>query len=98
MTMKFIAHVALMLGVLLVMVSLDAVPDPPAVQPHLVHVNPPASAELDASSSPAPVDNRPVFPESSLSRFRSAEAVPLHRSGDVIALAGYAADPSPPLL
>jgi hypothetical protein len=97
--MKALFYMALVLGAVLVATAVDAVPDPPAVKPAVVSVH--AITELGGVLSKSecfPCDTSAVLPPLPLRRFDPAEGGKLRRPGDVIALTGYAADPSPPLV
>ena len=97
--MKSISQVALVLSVLMVAATIDAVPDPPAVAPHTVGLKVcclrafagdfrerPLTGDL-TSNSHAPIHGVSL-----------ADATEPKRSSDWITLAGYAADSSPPAL
>ena len=89
--MKFFWCTAWVLGALLLIVSLDTVPDPPAVNPDTVR------ADLD-SLGPQYVDLDTAVAGSNLNvRFQepSHDRGPHHPS-DSIVLTGRATDPSPP--
>ena len=97
--MRALFYLALVLGALLVATAVDAVPDPPAVKPAVVSVR--ALTELGGvlpKSECFRGDTCAVLPPLPLCRFDPAETGKLRRPGDVIALTGYAADPSPPLV
>jgi hypothetical protein len=97
--MKVLFYIALVLGALLVITAVDAVPDPPAVKPAVVSVR--ALTELGGvlpKSECFRGDTCAVLQPLPLRRFDPAEGGKLRRPGDVIALTGYAADPSPPLV
>jgi len=89
--MKLFWCTALVLGALLLIVSLDAVPDPPAVNPHTV------SVELDSLAPQRPDLNTAVACPQLNVRFieSSPDEGPNHPS-DSILLTGRATDPSPP--
>ena len=90
---------ALVLGALLVVTAVDAVPDPPAVKPAVVSVR--ALTEFGGVLPKGECfrgDTCAVLQLLPLRRFDPAEGGKLRRPGDVIALTGYAADPSPPLV
>jgi hypothetical protein len=89
--MRFFRCTAWVLGALLLIVSLDTVPDPPAVNPHTV------SVELD-SLTPQHLGVVTVIACSQLNvRFLDSwnDEGPNHPS-DSILLTGRATDPSPP--
>jgi len=89
--MKFFWCTAWVLGALLLIVSLDTVPDPPAVNPHTV------SVELD-SLGPQGLDFDTAVACSQINvRFlESWHDQGPHHPSDSILLTGRAADPSPP--
>jgi hypothetical protein len=96
--MKALFYMALVLGALLVVTAVDVVPDPPAVKPAVVSLR--ALTELGGvlpKSECFRGDTCAVLQLLPLRRFDPAEGGKLRRPGDVIALTGYAADPSPPL-
>jgi hypothetical protein len=97
--MKSLVYIALVLSVLMVAASVDAVPDPPAVNPHssdlkivgLVDV-PDASPELRLPGvSPCLALFLP------LRQIDFVEAVKSSRPSDQIARVSAAGDPSPPV-
>ena len=97
--MKALFYMALVLGALLVVTAVDAVPDPPAIKPVVVSVR--ALTELGGvlpKSECFRGDTCAVLPPLPLRRFDPAETGKLRRPSDMIALTGYAADPSPPLV
>jgi hypothetical protein len=97
--MKALSYMALVLGAVLVATAVDTVPDPPAVKPAVVSVR--AIIEFGAvlpKSECLGGDTCAVLPPLFLRHFDPAEAGKPRRPGDVIALTGYAADPSPPLV
>ena len=89
--MKFFWYSAWVLGALLLIVSLDAVPDPPAVNPHTVSVDLHSVGLdcLDLDTTAAQFHPDPHRLES------LRDQGPKHPS-DSILLTGRAADPSPP--
>lgn len=97
--MKSLAYVALVLSVLMVAASVDAIPDPPAVNPHSLDLKivgllemPDATPELRLSGvSPCLA----LFPP--VRRVDFIETVKLSRPSDQIARLNTAGDPSPPL-
>jgi hypothetical protein len=95
--MKSLAYIALVLSVLMVAASMDAIPDPPAVNPHsldlkIVGMLPDASPELRLYGvSPCLALFLPVR------RVDFIEAVKLSRPSDQIARVSTAGDPSPPV-
>jgi hypothetical protein len=97
--MKSLAYIALVLSVLMVAASVDAVPDPPAVNPHnwdlkivgMLEV-PDASPELRLNGpSPSLALSLPVR------RVDFIEAATSSRPSDQIARVSAAGDPSPPV-
>ena len=97
--MKSLAYIALVLSVLMVTASVDAVPDPPAVNPHSSEFKiagllavPDASPELRLYGvSPCLAVFLPVR------RVDFIETVTSSRPSDQIARASAAGDPSPPV-
>ena len=89
--MRFFRCTAWVLGAFLLIVSLDTVPDPPAVNPHTVCVDldslGPQHLELDTAVAGSNLNAR--FQE------QSHDQGPHHPS-DSILMTGRAADPSPP--
>jgi hypothetical protein len=85
---------------MLMIVSLDAVPDPPAVNPHTIEVKSPCVAECLAGFFPRTLN--PACSRGSCdqaSRFIAfARDYEPNRPSDWIVLTGQAADPSPPVL
>lgn len=98
--MKLLVYIALVLGPLLVAASLDAIPDPPAVNPHAVEVRTSTLCQFQ----PAFDEQRFqcgaffVFPHHAFRRIDFAGATEPIRSGDDVALLRSAGDPSPPAL
>lgn len=96
--MKLLVHIALVLGPLLVAASLDAIPDPPAVNPHTVDVRactlcqaPPASEEQRCQEKALSFASHHGFRCVDLSG--DPETI---RHCDDVALTRSAGDPSPP--
>jgi hypothetical protein len=97
--MKSLAYIALVLSVFMVAASVDAVPDPPAVNPH--------SSELKAAGLLAVPDASPELRLYGVSpclalflpvrRVDVIEAVTSSRPCDQIARVSAAGDPSPPV-
>src|SRR5258706_8806963 len=89
--MKVFRSTAWVLGALLLIVSLDTVPDPPAVNPHTVCVDldslGPQHLDLDTAIAGSNLNLRFLDP--------SHDRGPHHPS-DSILLTGRATDPSPP--
>jgi hypothetical protein len=97
--MKSLVYIALVLSVLMVAASLDAVPDPPAINPHSCGLKtvsfleaPDASPELRLHGLSASLA---LFLP--LRRFDFIEAVKATRPSDQIARVSMAGDPSPPI-
>ena len=97
--MKSLAYIALVLSVLMVAASVDAVPDPPAVNPHTLDLKivgllevPDVSPELRLYGPPSLALFLP------LRRVDFIETVQSSRPSDEIALVSAAGDPSPPLV
>ncbi|HEY6392773.1 MAG TPA: hypothetical protein VIX89_15950 [Bryobacteraceae bacterium] len=79
------------LGALLLIVSLDTVPDPPAVSPHTV------SVELDSlAPQRLNLDTAIARPQLNARLVESSQDEGPHHPGDSILLTGRATDPSPP--
>lgn len=96
--MKLLVYIALVLGPLLVAASLDAIPDPPAVNPHTVDVRastlcqaPPASEEQRCQDGALFFASHHVFRGVGLAG--KTETI---RYCDDVALTRSAGDPSPP--
>jgi hypothetical protein len=97
--MKSLLYIALLLSVLMVAASVDAVPDPPAVNPHSLDLKivgllevPDASPELRLYGvSPCLAFFLPVR------RVDFIETVKLSRPSDQITRVSAAGDPSPPV-
>jgi hypothetical protein len=98
--MKPISHIALVLCVFLVIASVDAIPDPPAVAPHSVDVKVSCLRDFAGSFREEPLtgDLASTSQHSPIHRLSPAIENEPKRSNDWIALAGYAADSSPPTL
>ena len=98
MRMKLIWCTIWVLSALLIAASLDATPDPPAVDPLKMVVKVPGPAEhvggLARERSSLHVMALPA-PFGVVGNIISQEPES-HRQGDVIVQAGFAADPSPP--
>ena len=98
--MKSLAYIALVLSVLMVTASVDAVPDPPAINPHSLDLKivgllevPDVSPELRLYG--VPPSFAPFLP---LLRVDFIETVKLSRPSDGITRVSAAGDPSPPVL
>jgi hypothetical protein len=98
--MKSISYLALVLSVLIVAASIDAVPDPPAVPPHTVNVK--ASCVRGFVSGfreyRLPCDLAGISSHVPIDRVSTADRTKPKRSNDWITLTAYAADSSPPVL
>jgi hypothetical protein len=97
--MKSLAYIALVLSVLMVAASVDAVPDPPAVNPHTLDLKivgllevPDVSPELRLYGVPPSLA---LFLP--LRRVDFIEAAMSNRPSDQIARMNTAGDPSPPV-
>jgi hypothetical protein len=88
------------LGALLVVASLDAIPDPPALDPHTVTVKVPAPSELaeNLGGHSENVSSLNAIAQSQTPGTVFIEATKPDCPSDVIAQTGQAADPSPPAL
>jgi hypothetical protein len=98
--MKSISHIALVLCVFLVIASVDAIPDPPAVAPHSVDVKVSCLRDFAGSFRDEPLTRDLAsnsHKNSPIHRLSPAIENEPKRSSDWIALAGYAADSSPPI-
>jgi len=98
--MNSISHIALVLCVFLVIASVDAIPDPPAVAPHSVDVKVSCLRDFAGSFREEPLtgDLTSNSHHSPIHRLSPATENAPKRSNDWIALAAYAADSSPPTL
>ncbi len=98
--MKTIGYMILALGALMVVASIDTIPDPPAVNPHTVDVK--ASCERDVAAGlreqDTICDSASISSHAAILRVNLRDAAAPHRPNDWIALSGHAADPSPPRL
>jgi hypothetical protein len=97
--MKSLVYIALVLSVLMVAASVDAVPDPPAVNPHSLDLKivgllevPDVSPELRLYGVPPCLAL--LLP---IRRVDFIETATLCRPGDEIARMSAAGDPSPPV-
>jgi len=97
--MKLISCIIWALAVLLVIVTLDTIPDPPAVSPDSATLKAACAQELPGSV----LEQRLVCAALSASSHRSSRSISLHseqkptRPSDWVVLTGQAADPSPPI-
>jgi hypothetical protein len=98
--MKSISYMVLVLSVLMVAASIDAVPDPPAVTPHTVNVKASCLREFVGGFREQRLvcESACISPHVPIHRVSLADATKPKRSSDWITLAGHAADPSPPVL
>src|SRR5271169_2566382 len=96
--MESISHIALILCVFLVIASVDAIPDPPAVTPHTVDVKVSCLRDFAGSFREEPLigDLACLSHHSPIHRLHPAEQAKPTRSSDCIASAGSVADSSPP--
>jgi hypothetical protein len=96
--MKSILYIVLVLLASLVATSVDAAPDPPAVNPHILDVKIaglrefPNAFNMQRLSCASPC----LAPHLPFRRVELTEMVTPNRPSDEISLAGHAADPSPP--
>src|SRR6266404_933986 len=97
--MKSISYAVLILSGL-VAASIDAVPDPPAVTSHTVNVKAPCLREFVGAFGEQRLtsDSACISPHAPIHLVSLPDATKPKRSSDWIALAGHAADPSPPIL
>ena len=92
---KLIGCMVWVLGLMLIVASLDAMPDPPALDPHASMAKAPivracsdcAQTSLVMLPARTQVDSRSFIPEDER-----------NRPGDYMARTGQAADPSPPAI
>ncbi len=98
--MKSICYMVLALGALILVASIDAVPDPPAVNPHSASVKAPCLREFAGGFREERVtcNSASISPHVPIRRARLTDAVDPNRPSAGIALTGHAADPSPPVL
>jgi hypothetical protein len=96
--MKSILYIVLVLVASLVAASVDAAPDPPAVNPHTLDFKIAGLREFpDAFDEQRLHCASPCLaPHLPLRRVDLTEIVKPNHPGDEIAMVGYAADPSPP--
>jgi hypothetical protein len=97
--MKSLAYIALVLSVLMVVSSVDAVPDPPAVNPHSLDLK--IVGLLDVPDASPDLRTHGVLPSLALipsfRRVDIIETLQSNRPSDQIARVSVAGDPSPPL-
>jgi hypothetical protein len=98
--MKFISHAAMVLCVFMVVSTIDAVPDPPAVAPHTVDVKVSCLRDFVGSLRDEPLTGGLACDSlhDPMHHVSPVEATERKLPSDWVALAGYAADSSPPLL
>jgi|SRR5579871_1387355 len=98
--MKFISYLVLVVCALVLAATLDAVPDPPAVAPHAVSAKASCLSEFVGAFREQRLtsDSAWTLPYAPLHGGSLADAARPKRSGDWIALAAYAGDPSPPVI
>jgi hypothetical protein len=98
--MKSISYMVLVLVVLMVAASIDAVPDPPAETPHTVNVKATCLRQFVSvfREQRLTCDSPCLSLHVPIHRVNPTDAAKPKRSSDWIALAVYAADPSPPVL
>jgi hypothetical protein len=89
--MKLLCYSAWVLSALLLVVSVDALPDPPAVNPHTVTVEL-HSVSLDCLN----LDSTAAYFHPHVRRLESSRDGGSHHPSDPILLTGRATDPSPP--
>jgi hypothetical protein len=89
--MKLLCYGAWVLSALLLIVSLDALPDPPAVNPHTVTVEL-HSVVLDSPN----LDTTAAYFHPHVRRLEPSRDRGAHHPSDSILITGRAADPSPP--
>jgi hypothetical protein len=95
--MKCVACTIWVLVGLMVMVSLDAVPDPPAVNAHTVNVTALICVKQGGSCEPrVDWDSHCTSLPRRVHCIRFTDPYEPNRPSDSIALTGHAADPSPP--
>ncbi|HTM13643.1 MAG TPA: hypothetical protein VL127_12045 [Bryobacteraceae bacterium] len=96
--MKSLVYIALVLSVLMVTASMDAVPDPPAVNPHSLDLKIVGLEVPDASPEQRLHGVVPCFAVFlPVRRFDFIETVQPTRPSDQIAWVSAAGDPSPPV-
>src|ERR1700730_18939144 len=88
------------LSTLLLIVSVDAAPDPPAVNPHTTEVKAPCLTEGPESLCPQTLSSAysGACSDPSLSFIAFARDCKPNRPSDWVVLTGQATDPSPPAL
>jgi hypothetical protein len=99
-TMKSFSLAVFALIVLTLAASIDNIPDPPAISPHSVDVQASCLREFTGvlrAQLPALYAIR-LSPRVPIHRVSPADPVKPKRSSDWIRLAGYASDPSPPVV
>ena len=98
--MKSISYLVFILSGLIVAASIDAVPDPPAVTSHTVNVKAPCLREVVVAFDEQRLtsDSACISSHVPIHLVGLLDAMKPKRSSDWIALAGHAADPSPPVI
>ena len=98
--MKSISYLVLILSGLMVAASIDAVPDPPAVRSDTANVKAPCLREVVVAFDEQRLtsDSAGISSHVPIHLVSLPDATKPKRSSDWIALAGHAADPSPPVL
>jgi hypothetical protein len=98
--MKSLSYVVFVLSALMVSASMDAVPDPPALTPHTVKAKAFCLREFVGAFREQRLTCNSLFisPHVTIHPVSPADATKPKRSSDWITLAGYATDPSPPVL
>lgn len=97
--MKSLSYVVFVLSALMVSASMDAVPDPPALTPHTVNVKALCLREFVGAFREQRLTYALfISPHVTIHPVSPADATKPKRSSDWITLAGYATDPSPPVL
>jgi hypothetical protein len=96
--MKSIWYVVFLLGALLVVSSIDAIPDPPAVNPPSSDVKAPCFRELPSGVREPRLTCDATYTSLHITirRIDLEEITQPYRPSEGIALTGHAADPSPP--
>jgi hypothetical protein len=97
--MKSLVYIALVLSVLMVAASLDAVPDPPAINPHSLDLK--AVGLLEVPDASPELRLHGLWPSLALflplGRVDFIETMTSSRPSDQIANVSTAGDPSPPV-
>src|SRR6266481_8116246 len=98
--MKSISYLVLIVSGLMVAASIDTVPDPPAVRSDTANVKAPCLREVVVAFGEQRLtsDSACISPHVPRHLVSLPDATAPKRLSDWIALAGHAADPSPPVL